>query len=634
MTDASAAPARRGRAGSAGVRTSADPMPSNRSTDADAPVVPSARGVMGISRTLKAVKAMRGLIRRQSTINSHAMRVRLEYDAFQLKTFTRWWRSTLMLHPTRHSDIRDLYEEIQASLPLVYLLEVLTSESVPKITFPRGVKPLNRFARLENFRICLDFIASKKCDLVNIHAEGLSRGDHTQVLGMTWELFQFFEVKVSKADLLAWVNSCIDRSIDTTLGHITSWEAHFSDGRVFAAILDSRRPGCFLAQLPPGGLGAEALLELTFRTALKRGTPRLLDVQDLAGNAKADANSIVAYVAKLRQALGAPGAAVTMQKYARRYLVRRGVGRDVPLPRAGAPGAPAKARAATAAAADAAPPPDAAATASGTAASSTSSTTPSTMAPPSSMTPAAAVSNEVPPGVAQASAPTAAPAASSAAAPAPLAVPPNAAPAAPAASSTAAPAPSAAPPTGSTGSTSCTARRCTPAAAPPAAAPSTAAPAAPPTAAPSVPVAAAPDTLAAAPRLRSVGWKGVQFAARPPAFDRERAVWRRLQVRAAALEAGRRGGSKGGGGGRRISGHNRGNGGGSGSGRGGGGGRCCRRGWGRRRSGSAEEESGRREVGCCCCGTGGDGQLVINGGGRASAGGPGFRRWRLRCGHL
>ena len=114
-------------------------------------------------------------------------------DEHQERVFLRWWQAVL----PPGSRIRDLCTDIQSSMPLVQLLEILSGKKIPGVTRLRHNSNLsvnsthhnsniNSFAARSNFEACLNFVTDTlKIKLVNITVIGLAAGDRKQIFGLT-----------------------------------------------------------------------------------------------------------------------------------------------------------------------------------------------------------------------------------------------------------------------------------------------------------------------------------------------------------------------------------------------------------------------------------------------------------------
>ena len=82
---------------------------------------------------------------------------------------------------------------------------------------------------------------------------------------------------------------------ESGLKQITNFKTSWTDGTAFCAIINRYRPDILnYADVNPGD--ARGNLERAFAAAQSLGIDRLLDAEDLVGNAAPDDKSIVAYV--------------------------------------------------------------------------------------------------------------------------------------------------------------------------------------------------------------------------------------------------------------------------------------------------------------------------------------------------
>ncbi|XP_067936925.1 alpha-actinin-4-like [Watersipora subatra] len=111
-------------------------------------------------------------------------------DRIQTKTFTKWVNKHLR---KRSLEVKDLFEGFRDGTKLLTLLEVLTSQILPR---ERGTL---RFHRLQNVKAALDFLTHQSIRLVNIHPEEIADGNPKITLGLIWIIilkFQCFKVKL------------------------------------------------------------------------------------------------------------------------------------------------------------------------------------------------------------------------------------------------------------------------------------------------------------------------------------------------------------------------------------------------------------------------------------------------------
>lgn len=207
----------------------------------------------------------------------------------------------------------DLFEDVKTGTLLASLLEAL---HFPKrMPFKIHYEPKSCFEQLENLRNCLDFLEAEGVKLINISAEDLLAGKPDLVLGLTWSLILQYGAKdgLRQAELALWVREVAAAAAlhgdGAWSGGAIKWESALCDGHLFLAMSAPHRA----ASLPSGAVGR---LKAAFAAGLRRGAPRLLDAADVA-EGRADTHSLLAYVSLLRDAMGAAGAAVVLQRVAR-----------------------------------------------------------------------------------------------------------------------------------------------------------------------------------------------------------------------------------------------------------------------------------------------------------------------------
>lgn len=109
------------------------------------------------------------------------------WEKQQRKTFTAWCNSHLRKAGTQ---IDEINEDFRNGLKLMLLLEVISSEQLPKPD--RGKM---RFHKIANVNKALDFIQSKGVKLVSIGAEEIVDGNLKMTLGMIWTIILRFAIQ-------------------------------------------------------------------------------------------------------------------------------------------------------------------------------------------------------------------------------------------------------------------------------------------------------------------------------------------------------------------------------------------------------------------------------------------------------
>ena len=211
-----------------------------------------------------------------------------DWIAIQRKTFTRWANQYLK---RRGGEIEDLSSDLKDGLKLAALLEIISGESVGRL----NKRPKIEIQFLENLNASLKFLKDHDLKLVNIGSKDIYNSNEKLILGLLWTIILRFEVNDAdgKAGLLLWVQRSTKGYKDVDVQNFTnSW----NDGLAFCALINKYRPDL----LDFDGLSKDNAmenLEKAFTVAEEDlGIARFLDAEDIAGNAKPDEKSIIAYV--------------------------------------------------------------------------------------------------------------------------------------------------------------------------------------------------------------------------------------------------------------------------------------------------------------------------------------------------
>ncbi|KAF1330408.1 Alpha-actinin-1, partial [Globisporangium splendens] len=220
-----------------------------------------------------------------------------EWVDVQKLTFTRWANTYLS---RKRMQIDDLYEDLQDGIRLISLLQIICREKVCR-KFNR--KPRMRIQKMENLNFALAFLQKKNVNVTNIGSSDILDGNNKLVLGLMWTIIKSFTVAeidvegVSGKDgLLLWVNRSL---VDYPTVDVRNFSSSWSDGMAFCALIHRFYPSIIdFDKLNPAN--AHENVQLAFDLALEKfRIPKLLEVADVAGQAKPDEKSITTYVSLL-----------------------------------------------------------------------------------------------------------------------------------------------------------------------------------------------------------------------------------------------------------------------------------------------------------------------------------------------
>lgn len=214
------------------------------------------------------------------------------WEKQQRKTFTAWCNSHLRKAGTQIEEIND---DFRNGLKLMLLLEVISSEQLPKPD--RGKM---RFHKIANVNKGLDYIQSKGVKLVSIGAEEIVDGNLKMTLGMIWTIILRFAIQdisveemSAKEGLLLW---CQRKTQPYKNVNVQNFHMSFKDGLAFCALIHRHRPDL---------IDYESLnrddpirnLNLAFDIAEKHlDIPKMLDAEDMVNAFKPDERSVMTYV--------------------------------------------------------------------------------------------------------------------------------------------------------------------------------------------------------------------------------------------------------------------------------------------------------------------------------------------------
>ncbi|KAJ8348186.1 hypothetical protein SKAU_G00267750 [Synaphobranchus kaupii] len=221
-----------------------------------------------------------------------------EREAVQKKTFTKWVNSHLGRVTCR---IGDLYTDLRDGRMLIRLLEVLSSEQLPRPT-----KGRMRIHCLENVDKALQFLKEQKVHLENMGSHDIVDGNHRLTLGLIWTIilrFQIQDISVETGDnkekksakdaLLLW---CQMKTAGYQNVNVHNFTTSWRDGLAFNAIVHKHRPDLIEFDTLKRS-NAHYNLQNAFNVAEKElGLTKLLDPEDVNVD-QPDEKSIITYVA-------------------------------------------------------------------------------------------------------------------------------------------------------------------------------------------------------------------------------------------------------------------------------------------------------------------------------------------------
>lgn len=124
----------------------------------------------------------------------------VERELVQKKTFTKWINSHLIRHgfSNQHQHrVGDLYIDLRDGRILLRLLEILSSERLPRPT--RGKM---RIHCLENVDKALLFLQEQHVHLENIGAHDIVDGNGSLTLGLIWTIILRFQIQIIDEEYL------------------------------------------------------------------------------------------------------------------------------------------------------------------------------------------------------------------------------------------------------------------------------------------------------------------------------------------------------------------------------------------------------------------------------------------------
>uniref|UniRef100_M4BDW9 Uncharacterized protein n=1 Tax=Hyaloperonospora arabidopsidis (strain Emoy2) TaxID=559515 RepID=M4BDW9_HYAAE len=160
-----------------------------------------------------------------------------------------------------------------------------------------------RIQKMENLNFAFAFMQKKNVNVTNIGSSDILDGNNKLVLGLMWTLIKAFQVAeidvegVSGKDgLLLWVNRSL---ADYPSVVVKNFSSSWADGMAFCALIHRYAPTLIdFSSMDPKD--PQTNVKLAFDIAREKlRIPQLLEVENVAGQAKPDEKSITTYVSLL-----------------------------------------------------------------------------------------------------------------------------------------------------------------------------------------------------------------------------------------------------------------------------------------------------------------------------------------------
>lgn len=162
----------------------------------------------------------------------------------QKRTFTRWVNENLK---TTEYQVESLEDDFGDGLKLVTLLQQLAGKPIgARVT----KKPRIRAQKLENVKICFDFMNREGVEMVNIDNQDVADGNMKLILGMVWHLILHYQIATGFSDddgskggpknrIIKWVNS----KINPWGKEIKNLGPDWNHGDILACLVNALAPG-------------------------------------------------------------------------------------------------------------------------------------------------------------------------------------------------------------------------------------------------------------------------------------------------------------------------------------------------------------------------------------------------------